>query len=249
MLALDQPIGEPDAERAGDVVVTSAGVAHLVVEMRFRLEPRRTFERDVHDAFQHLPDMGAGQPIVAVTALLHRHQKPRRACRDGRWWFAASHRRQTPARSRSARGRRAARTGYWRGPDRRPKPPLPPFAVHSTCIEYGRRGAPLPPAMLRSRPKQIGCKTPHTDVAAVTRLEQRGLTVGRFWLLCLFLFFLFVGGWAHGRLYGTSWNRRDQRRGIVDDAVYRVRDLIDFEQPLVGRRDQCSGDVGFDIGA
>ena len=61
MLALDQPIGKADTERTGDVVVAGAGLTQLVVEMRFRLEPRRAFERDIHDAFQHLPDMGTAR--------------------------------------------------------------------------------------------------------------------------------------------------------------------------------------------
>ena len=106
VLVLDQPLGKADAEHAGDVVVTGAGVTQLVVEMRFRLEPRRAFERDVHDAFQHLPDMRPGQAVIAVAALLHRHQKPRRG--ELAEMAAGGLRRHAGGKRQLGRGQRAA---------------------------------------------------------------------------------------------------------------------------------------------
>src|SRR3974377_2105538 len=60
------------------MVVAGPGVTHLLVEFRLWLKPWRSNQRDVHNAFKHVADMGARQPVVAMTSLLHRHDNPRR---------------------------------------------------------------------------------------------------------------------------------------------------------------------------
>jgi hypothetical protein len=66
------------ARQAGNVIVAGAGLAQLVVQLRLGLETRRPGQRDVHDALEHLPDVGSRQPVVAMTTLLHQHEQPGR---------------------------------------------------------------------------------------------------------------------------------------------------------------------------
>jgi hypothetical protein len=179
VLVLDQPLGQADAEHAGDVVVTGAGVTQLVVETRFRLEPRRAFERDVHDAFQHLPDMGTGQAVIAMAALLHRHQKPRRGelaeMAAGGLRRHAGGKGQLGGGQRAAAEQRAQDIGAGRIADQsrdfghlrcvRHPSNMDAAARHGyrQCFVRGRR---------KSSAKRMDWRGVRTDVAAVTRLKQ-----------------------------------------------------------------------------
>src|SRR5215472_7530529 len=68
-------VRQGDAEHAGDVVVAGARMTHLLVDPTLRLKARRRVQRDVHDAFEHLPDLRPGQAIVTVASLLHLHDE------------------------------------------------------------------------------------------------------------------------------------------------------------------------------
>src|SRR5216684_6755575 len=91
MAALDQGVGEADAEAAGEMIVAGAGIAQRRVELAGRAVARRTVGGDRHDALDHAADRRCRQAVVAVAppASAAPGGAPRSAWRGARWWSAA----------------------------------------------------------------------------------------------------------------------------------------------------------------
>lgn len=71
-----QPLGNRQPQAAGDMVVAHAGHAHRFIARPDHHGARgRRLSGNLHDAFEHLGDLGAGEPVIAMpAALLHAHQ-------------------------------------------------------------------------------------------------------------------------------------------------------------------------------
>src|SRR5262249_6184573 len=76
-LALAQALREANPEHAGKMIVTCPRAPHCLIALRGRLKARRPCQSDIHNAFEHLPDMRSGEPVITVTALLCEQDKLR----------------------------------------------------------------------------------------------------------------------------------------------------------------------------